>query len=65
VAIHPGHHPIWFQLSIVPFVLGLLHVVRQLDAGRGSTPEDLALGDRRLQIYGVTWVVLIVVGVYA
>ena len=65
VAIHPGHHPIWFQLSIVPFVLGLLHVVRQLDAGHGSTPEDMALGDRRLQIYGVTWVALIVVGVYA
>jgi hypothetical protein len=40
-------------------------VVRQLDAGMGSTPEDLALGDRRLQIYGVMWVVLIVVGVYA
>jgi decaprenyl-phosphate phosphoribosyltransferase len=63
--IHQGHHPIWFQLSIVPFVLGLLHVVRQLDAGKGSTPEDLALGDRRLQIYGVVWVILIVVGVYA
>ncbi len=63
--IHPGHHPIWFQISIVPFVLGLLQVVRQLDAGLGSSPEDLALGDRRLQIYGLSWVVLIVVGVYA
>jgi decaprenyl-phosphate phosphoribosyltransferase len=51
--------------AIVPFVLGLLHVVRQLDAGKGSTPEDMALGDRRLQIYGVSWVILIVVGVYA
>ncbi len=63
--IHPGHHPIWFQLTIVPFVLGLLHVLRLLDSGEGATPEDLALHDRRLQVYGLCWAILFVIGIYA
>jgi decaprenyl-phosphate phosphoribosyltransferase len=61
---HPGHDPIWFQLTIVPFVLGLLHVVRDLDAGHGHAPEDLAIHDHRLQLYGLAWVVLFAAGIY-
>ena len=49
----PATHPIWFQLTIVPSCIGLLHVLRLLDAGHGAAPEELALGDHRLQIYGV------------
>lgn len=63
--VHPGHDPIWFQLTIVPFVIGLLHVLRLLDSGAGDSPEDLALHDHRLQLYGVAWVALFVVGIYA
>ena len=33
--VHPGHDPIWFQLTIVPFTIALLHVMRILDSGRG------------------------------
>ncbi len=62
--VHPGHDPIWFQLTIVPFVIGLLHVLRLLDSGVGDSPEDLALYDHRIQLYGVTWVGLFVVGIY-
>ena len=62
--VHPGHHPIWIQLTIVPFVIALLHVVRLLDSGEGAAPEELALHDHRLQIYGVVWVVLFAIGVY-
>jgi decaprenyl-phosphate phosphoribosyltransferase len=62
--IHPGHHPIWFQLTIVPFVLGLLHVLRLLDSGEGAAPEELALHDHRLQIYGACWALLFAIGVY-
>ena len=62
--VHPGHDPIWFQLTIVPFVLGLLHVVRILDTGRGAAPEELAIHDHRLQIYGVAWVALFAIGIY-
>ncbi len=62
--VHPGHDPVWFQLTIVPFVIGLLHVVRILDSGQGAVPEELAIHDHRLQIYGVVWVALFAVGIY-
>ena len=63
--VHPGHDPIWFQLTIVPFVIALLHVLRLLDSGEGAAPEELALKDHRLQIYGVVWIALFAIGVYA
>lgn len=62
--IHPGHDPVWFQLTIVPFVIGLLHVVLLLDSGQGAAPEDLAIHDHRLQAYGVAWVALFAIGIY-
>ncbi len=62
--VHPGHDPIWFQLTIVPFTIALLHVMRLLDAGGGAAPEDLALRDRRLQLYGISWIALFAIGIY-
>jgi decaprenyl-phosphate phosphoribosyltransferase len=63
--LHPGHHPIWFQLTIIPFTIALLHVMRLLDSGDGAAPEELALRDRRLQIYGLSWIVLFAIGIYS
>ncbi len=63
--LHHGSDPIWFQLSVIPFTIALLHIMRLLDAGSGAAPEELALHDHRLQIYGVCWVALFAVGVYA
>jgi decaprenyl-phosphate phosphoribosyltransferase len=63
--VHPGHDPVWFQLTIIPFVIALLHVLRLLDSGAGAVPEELALRDHRLQLYGACWVVLFAIGVYA
>ncbi len=63
--VHPGHDPIWFQLSIVPFVLALLHVLLLLDSGHGAAPEDLALHDHWLQLYALCWVGLFAAGAYA
>jgi decaprenyl-phosphate phosphoribosyltransferase len=63
--VHPGHDPIWFQLTIIPFVIALLHVLRLLDSGAGAAPEEMALHDHRLQIYGACWVVLFAIGAYA
>jgi decaprenyl-phosphate phosphoribosyltransferase len=63
--LHPGHDPIWFQLTIVPFTIALLHVLRLFDAGAGAEPEDLALKDHRLQIYGLCWILLFAIGIYA
>ena len=62
--VHPGHDPIWFQLTIVPFTIALLHVMRILDTGDGAEPEELALRDHRLQIYGLCWIALFAIGVY-
>ena len=63
--VQAHHHPIWFQLTIVPFVLALLHIVRLLDSGAGAAPEELAIHDHRLQIYGLSWLLLFAVATYA
>jgi len=55
---------IWFELSIVPFVLGVLRYALLVDAGHGGAPEDVVLGDRTLQILGLSLAVLFAVGVY-
>jgi decaprenyl-phosphate phosphoribosyltransferase len=62
--VHPGHNPVWFQFTIVPFVIALLHILRLLDSGAGAAPEDLALHDHRLQIYGLCWIFLFAIGAY-
>ena len=63
--VHDGHHPIWFQLTIIPFVVALLYTVRLLNSGAGAAPEDLAIHDHRLQTYGLCWVILFVVATYS
>ena len=60
-----GHHPIWFELSILPVVLAVLHLELRFDRGRGGAPEELALQDHMLQALGVLWVVLFAVGIYS
>jgi decaprenyl-phosphate phosphoribosyltransferase len=57
-----GH--IVFLLSILPFVLGVLVVEFAVESGEGSAPEDLALGNRTLQVLGLLCVTLVAVGVY-
>jgi len=59
------HHPIWFQLSIIPVVLALLHLELRFERGLGAAPEELALGDRVLQALGLAWLILFAAGVYA
>lgn len=61
---HPATGHIAFQLSILPFVLGVLVVELAIDCGDGSAPEDLALGNRTLQFLGLLCVALVAVGVY-
>lgn len=64
LASRAGPRAVWIQLTVVPVVLGLLHVLQLLDAGRGGNPEDLALDDRFLQALGVLWLALFSVGLY-
>jgi decaprenyl-phosphate phosphoribosyltransferase len=58
------HHGIWFQLSIVPFVLAMLRYGFLLDQGQGGQPEDVVLGDRTLQILGMIWLIVFALGIY-
>ncbi|HTZ10644.1 MAG TPA: decaprenyl-phosphate phosphoribosyltransferase [Acidimicrobiales bacterium] len=60
-----GHHPIWFELSIVPFVMAILHVELRFEQGHGAAPEELALRDHLLQALALAWVALFAIGVYA
>jgi decaprenyl-phosphate phosphoribosyltransferase len=59
-----AHHGIWFQLSIVPFVLAMFRYGFLLDRGQGGQPEDMILGDRTLQILAIIWVMAFALGVY-
>jgi len=58
-----GGGEIWYELSIIPFVLGILHYALRLERGDGAAPEDIVLHDRTLQIVGVVWIVLFGLGV--
>jgi decaprenyl-phosphate phosphoribosyltransferase len=55
----------WFELSIAPFVLGVLRYALRLDQGDGGAPEDIILGDRSLLVFGAVWAVLFALGIYA
>ena len=53
-----------YELSIVPFVLGVLRYALLIEAGRGGAPEEVVLGDRTLQLIGLAWVVVFGCAVY-
>jgi decaprenyl-phosphate phosphoribosyltransferase len=49
---------VWFQLAIIPFVLGILRYALLLERGGGGAPEELVLSDKVLLILGAIWAVL-------
>ena len=61
---HAGGRVVWIELTVIPLVLSVLHILRLLDAGHGGEPEQLALGDHVLQGYGVLWLALMGIGLY-
>jgi len=66
--LRPADHAedlVWFELSIIPFVLAVLAVELAISRGRGGEPEELALTDRLLQLLAVAWLVLLLCGIYA
>ena len=48
--------------SVVPFILAVLRVALDIDRGDAGAPEDVALGDRVLQVTAVVWVVMFALG---
>ncbi len=61
---HAGHEAVWVELTVIPLVLAVLHIFRLLDAGQGGEPEELALKDHILQVYGLLWFALMGIGLY-
>ena len=51
-------------ISIVRFVLAVLSYAVDVDGGAAGAPEDIALGDRVLQVLAVSWVACFALGVY-
>ena len=59
-----GGTPAWFQLSIIPFALGILRYALLLAQGEGGAPEELVLSDRVLLAIGAVWVVCFAIAVH-
>ncbi|MHB8658289.1 MAG: decaprenyl-phosphate phosphoribosyltransferase [Solirubrobacteraceae bacterium] len=55
----------WRPLSIVPFALSILRYGQLVRAGRSEAPEDLILGDRRLAVGAVLWLIVFGLSVHA
>ena len=55
---------IWFELSIVPFVLAILRYGLVAARGEAGAPEDVFAHDRTLQILGLLWLLFFGVGTY-
>lgn len=56
--------PIWYELSVAPFVIALLRYAYLVEGGEGGEPEELVLSDRQLQLFGLVWALLFAGGVY-
>ena len=65
LSLSRGAHLVWFELSIVPFVTAVLLVELAVQRGKGGEPEELALTDHALQLCGLAWAALVVIGIYA
>ncbi|GAB2919302.1 decaprenyl-phosphate phosphoribosyltransferase [Rhodococcus aerolatus] len=55
---------VWSVISIVPFVIAVLRYAVDVDGGVAGEPEDIALGDRVLQVLALAWVLSIGISVY-
>jgi decaprenyl-phosphate phosphoribosyltransferase len=62
--LRESSHSIWPVVSMVPFVIAVLRYAVDVDGGKAGEPEDIALGDRVLQILALSWVASLVIGVY-
>jgi decaprenyl-phosphate phosphoribosyltransferase len=56
----------FYELSIVPMLIALLRYLLILEQGQGGgAPEEVFLADRPLQVFGLVWLVVFGLGVYA
>lgn len=63
--IREDHNSVWSVLSIVPFVIAVLRYSVDVDRGTGGEPEEIALGDRALQVLALAWIAMLTLAVYS
>jgi decaprenyl-phosphate phosphoribosyltransferase len=59
-----ANHSRWPVISLVPFVMAILRYAVDVDGGNGGEPEEIALGDRVLQVLGASLVFTLVAAIY-
>ena len=59
-----GTATVFFELSIVPFVVAVLRYGLLLSQGKGAEPERLVLRDRPLLLAGGLWAIIYAYGLY-
>lgn len=55
----------YYELTILPMMVALLRYLLILEQGHGGAPEEVFVADRTLQLFGLAWLVLFGLGVYA
>lgn len=55
---------IWFSISMIPFTVAILRYAVDVDGGEAGEPEEIALGDRVLQLLAIAWIGVVGVAVY-
>ncbi|MFD3748569.1 decaprenyl-phosphate phosphoribosyltransferase [Nocardia sp. NPDC058633] len=54
----------WFGISMIPFTMAILRYAIDVDGGAAGEPEELALGDRALQVLALAWIAAVGTAVY-
>ena len=62
--IREGSGSVWSVISMVPFVVAVLRYAVDVDGGNAGEPEEIALGDRVLQVLAVSWAASLLLAVY-
>ena len=55
---------IFFAISVVPFTVAILRYAVDVDGGQAGEPEEIALGDRVLQVLAIAWLASVGIAVY-
>ncbi|MDJ0394297.1 decaprenyl-phosphate phosphoribosyltransferase [Rhodococcus sp. G-MC3] len=54
----------WFAISMIPFTIAILRYAVDVDGGEAGEPEEIAFGDRVLQVLALVWIGAVGVAVY-
>lgn len=58
-----GNTGSWFVVSMIPFTVAILRYAVDVDGGLAGEPEEIALGDRVLQMLALLWIGTVVAAV--